>query len=266
MTDQELFELNQRGFIPGPGESEGDFLQRLQAAENFFSTPPAPFDRMEKVPEPHWDWVRHHLSEFYDFQPYSLMAYYSNRQLALWQGAASWVIEEIPGPLCAIQLRKGFSQGRYLGLYSRDEVLAHEAVHAARCAFNEPIHEEFFAYSTSGVGWRRKLGPIVKRPWEIFLFFIVLGLGAFWGNFLPAAGLLAFAFIRLSRQHLQLKRAAQTLCKIIQDERTVRALLFRLTDREISQLASGRILEDDGSLRFRVIRQYMNTHFNQSGL
>jgi len=210
--------------------------------------------------------VRHYLKECYDFQPFSLIAYYSNRQLAPWQGAASWVIEERPGPLCAVQLRKKFFKGSYLGLYSRDEMLAHEAVHAARCAFNEPVNEEFFAYGTSSAKWRRKLGPIVKRPWEVLLFFAVLGCSAFFGNFLPAAGLLSFAFFRLNRQHFQLKRASQTLSKMIKDKRYIRALLLRLTDREINQLAAGQTLQDDGSLRFRVIHIYLKNQFNGSGV
>ncbi len=266
MTDQELFELNQRGFIPGPGESEEAFLQRLQAARDFVSRPFAPFDSMERVPEPHWDWVRHYLRECYDFQPDHLAAYYSNRQLAPWQGAASWVMEGNGGALCAIQLRKGFFKGRYLRIYGRDEILAHEAVHAARCAFQEPIYEEFFAYFTSEMGWRRKLGPIVKRPSEVFFFLLALGLGAFWGHFIPAAALLAYAFIRLIRRHWILKKAAQTLFKKIQDGRIVRALLLRLTDREIEQLAAKKILQDDGSLRFRIIRHYMNHSFNLRGV
>ncbi len=266
MTDKELFELNQRGFIPGPGESEPSFLRRLHAAQEVLLAPPPPFDRMEKVPEPHWDWVRHYLKEFYDFQPCSLAAYYSNNQLALWQGAASWVMEESPGPLCAVQLRKGFSKGRYLKIYSRDEMLAHEAVHAARCAFQEPAYEEFFAYSTSEVGWRRKLGPIVKSPREVFFLLIALGLGAFWGNFLPAAFLLAYGFVRLGRRHHRLKKAAQNLYGKVRDQKAARALLFRLTDREIDQLASNQTLQDDGSPRFRVIRQYMKNSFNPSGI
>lgn len=257
MTDQELFELNRRGFIPGPGEKEEAFLQRVNAAQKFFSNPPAPFDHMEKVPEPHWDWVRHYLKDCYDFEPSSLVAYYSNRKLAPWQGAASWVLELSPGPLCAVQLRKGFSKGSYLGLYSRDEVLAHEAVHAARCAFNEPASEEFFAYATSSAKWRRKLGPILKRPWEALLFFAALGAGAFWGNFLPAALLASFAFFRLNRQHLRLKKASFALAKMAQDARAARSLLLRLTDREIDLLAAKKTLQDDGSLRFRIIRSYM---------
>ena len=256
MNDEELLALSRRGFIPGPGESEERFVKRVQAAEDFFLNPPEEFQGMQRVPAPHWDWVRHHLGELYDFQPDSLIAYYSNRQLAPWQGAASWIFDVQPGPICAVQLRRKFSRGSYLGLYSRDEILAHEAVHAARSAFEEPASEEFFAYYTSSAKWRRVLGPIVRRPWEASLFLGALVLGLFLETFLPAAVLFSFALWRLSAQHVRLRRAANKIRQRGKSEKTIRALLFRLTDGEIRRLAQGLDLEDDGSLRFRLICLY----------
>ena len=170
MTDQELLALNQKGFIPGPGETEADFTARVQAP------PPVQFQSMEPIPSSHWDWVRHHLEELYDFRPDSLTAFYSNKKLAPWQGAASWIIASKPGPLCAVQLRTGFKKGNYLKLYSREEILAHEAVHAARCAFEEPDSEEYFAYFTSSARWRRVFGPIIRKPWEAAAFLAVLSM------------------------------------------------------------------------------------------
>jgi hypothetical protein len=254
MTDQELLSLNQKGFIPGPDESEHDFLDRVQAARHFFAAPPAEFGEMERVPEPHWDWVRQHLKEIYDFQPDSIIAYYSNRKLAPWQGAASWIIPSKPGPLCAVQLRTGFRKGSYLGLYSRDEILAHEAVHAARCSFEESRSEEYFAYFTSNARWRRVLGPILQKPWEALLFLGAMVLGAVLGYYLPAAALLVLGFGRLIRQHLRFRKASNTLSLELKDKKKVRAVLFRLTDREIDRLSRGDPIEDDQSLRQRAIR------------
>ncbi|MDP1608345.1 MAG: hypothetical protein Q8L98_03410 [Chlamydiales bacterium] len=257
MNDNELFALNQQGFIPAPEESEEDFLQRVSAAKNFFASPDDFFQGMQKVPDLDWDWARHRLKDLYDFQPFSAIAYYSNVKLTPWQAAASWIIDVRPGPLCAIQLRKRFNKGSYLGLYSRDEILAHEAVHAARCAFNEPASEEFFAYFTSNVKWRRVLGPIVQRPWEVFFFFGACLIGAFLGSFWPAISLLAVAFIRLSRQHLKFRRAANTLSKAIAKPEHIRAVLFRLTDEEIKKLSQGEFIQHDGSLRHRMIQRYL---------
>lgn len=253
-SDFELFELNQKGWIPGPGESEEHFLSRIQSAKEFFKNPPEELEAEERVSSVHWDWARLHLKELYDFEPESLFAYYSNRELAPWQGAASWIFEN---GLCALQLKKGFRKGRYLGLYSRDEILAHEAVHAARSAFHEPESEEFFAYLSSPVKWRRVLGPIVRRPWEVFLFFAALCLGIFSGQFLPAAILLFGAFLRLGLQHRRLSRAAKTLRRVA-SEKKIPAILLRLTDREIAKLSDGKMFEEDGSLRHRIIRFYLN--------
>ena len=256
MTDEELIQFNQRGFIPGPNESESHFLARVRAAEAFFASPTEEFLQMERVPHPHWDWVRHHLQELYDFRPDSLIAYYSNRKLPPWQGAASWILDTFPGPTCAVQLRRAFQKGSYLGMYSRDEILAHEAVHAARCAFEEPASEEFLAYFTSHAKWRRVFGPIVKRPWEAALFLGVLALGSLFGNFIPATVLLSFAFIRLITQHNRMRRAAKMLMEEVKEIKKVRAILLRLTDEEIKRLSNGKSLVDDQSLRFRAINLY----------
>lgn len=254
MTDKELFELNQKGWIPGPKESEDEFLSRIESAKKLFKSPPEELRVQERVSLPHWDWTRGHLKQVYDFQPESLLAYYSNHKLAPWQGAVSWIFEN---GLCAVQLRKGFLKGRYLGLYSRDEILAHEAVHAARCAFDEPINEEFFAYFTSSVKWRRVLGPIVRRPWEVFLLGAALLGGMLLGQFLLASLLTFAAFFRLARQHRTLRRAAKNLSQKVESEKTVRSILLRLTDQEISKLSDGKMFEDDGSLRHRVIGFYL---------
>lgn len=255
-TDLQLFELNQRGFIPGPGESEEQFCHRIEAAKVFFTNPPKELKAQGEISLPHWDWVRLHLKELYDFHPESLFAYYSNHKLAPWQGAASWIFDSGSGPLCAVQLRKGFLKGRYLKIYSRDEILAHEAVHAARSAFEESATEEFFAYFTSQTKWRRALGPIIRRPSEVWLFFASLLLGAISGYYLPAALLVAFAFCRLFNCHRHLRRASKALSKKGLSPKNVRAILLRLTDAEIWELSEGKSLEDDGSPRFRVLRMY----------
>ena len=84
LSDTELLSLNSQGFIPGPDETEEIFLKRIAALQ-------AVFEKGEWIPRPHWDWVRAHLKEIFDFEPHSLPAFYSNRGLTPWQGAASWI-------------------------------------------------------------------------------------------------------------------------------------------------------------------------------
>jgi len=242
ISDGELAALDQKGFIPGPGEGEGAFLERVREAGQV----------VDELPREHWAYAKELLRGLYGFEPGSLAAGYSNRGLAWWHGAACWIDER---GVAQLQMREGFRKGSYLGLYERGEVLAHEAAHAARAAFEEPEAEEFFAYATSGKRWRRILGPIVKRPWEMWIWIgaMVSGLFSGWG-LLGCCGVAGVAFGRLIRGHLRLRRASNFLLKVIGDESQVRGALFRMTDKEIRLLGRGEWPEGDESLRWRLIR------------
>jgi hypothetical protein len=198
-------------------------------------------------------WAAERLQELYGFIPSAIRAVYSNQGLSWWEGAACWIDEEKHS---YIQLRQGFRTGKYLGLYSRDEALAHEAVHAARAAFNEPESEEFFAWATSPSLWRRATGPLFRSSWEssAFLGFALFSFLFLWG-LLPLAGLVATGAIRLLLFHRRLRRAAIQLRRTIVDPDAVRAVLFRLTDQEIRSLSRGQLQLGDASLRWRLIRQ-----------
>jgi hypothetical protein len=245
MTDLELATLNEEGFIPGPFESLPLFEARVAKTKEVLK-------EKNSLPSSHWDWAKRRLDSLFGFDPQSLSVFYSNEQLSLWQGAACW-IDEMNVPI--LQLKNGFKKGTYLKIYSRDEVLAHEAVHAARAAFNEEENEEFFAYATSGVRWRCLFGPMIRRSWEpwIGLGFLSVGLISPWA-LLGAAGWIGGGFFRLCRQHLRLSQASNILLETLQDKKNVRSLLFRLTDKEIRDLSSGIWPKDDGTLRWRLIR------------
>jgi hypothetical protein len=184
------------------------------------------------------------------------MVYYSNEKLAPWQGAACWIGEDrIP----RLQLRDGFRKGSYLKLYSRGEILAHESVHAARAAFDEPENEEFFAYATANCKWRRIFGPIFQRVWEPWLLLACLTLGLFWEiGWMLSAVLMIGGFWRLIRRHVRLSKAFKNLMGRVKDIKAVRAILFRLTDREIQIFSRGGWMEGDETLRWRLIRVYFN--------
>ncbi len=252
MTDADLLALDKIGFIPGPGETEESFLSRVDKAKKYFQSG-------GWIPPAHWDWVREYLDEMFNVKPLYICAFYSNRGLAPWQGAAAWIEGRA---LSSIQLRTGLKKGTYLGIYSREEILAHEAVHAARSGFDENRCEEFFAYMTSEKGWRRVLGPILQRPWEAWPFLLSCIAGVFWPpGYLGGAFWAALGFARLCKQHWRLKRAAATLFKRTGDARTTRAILFRLTDEEIEKFSKGVDLQAFADkqlcLRWRIIRNYL---------
>lgn len=248
MTDGELIALDKMGFLPGPGEKEGEFLARVERTKK-------KFEEGEWIPQAHWEWTREFLDELFHVKPLYICAYYSKKGLAPWQGAASWIEGR---ELHSIQLQPGLRKGCYLGLYGRGEILAHEAVHAARSGFEESGAEEFFAYMTSERRWRRVLGPLVQKPWEVWPFL----LGCLGGVVWPISHVLTtlwigVGFFRLIRQHRRLKRASDHVLKRVGDPRRARAVLFRLTDEEICAFAKGAPIAGDSSLRWRVIRHYL---------
>jgi hypothetical protein len=241
MTDAELFELNEVGFIPGPGEQEEAFLARVERAKKRF-------EKGAWIPACEWDWVRENLDRLANVKPLYICAFYSNRGLMPWQGGASWIEGR---EVHSIQLRKNC-----WGLCSQEELLAHEAIHAVRSGFEEDVWEEFFAYMTSEKRWRRVLGPIVERPWEVWPLLGLSLVGCWWG----AAIWVGLGFGRLIRRHRILARAGERISESVKEERWVRAILFRLTGEEIVRLASGekfdKLAEQQSCLRWRVIKQY----------
>ncbi len=254
MTDQELLALDQMGFIPGPNEDEASFLARIDQVKE-------KFHKGQWIPTAHWDWVREFLGGLFNVKPLYICAFYSNRSLTPWQGAASWIEGKT---LHSIQLRKGLKKGSYLKIYKREEILAHEAVHAMRSGFDENRYEEFFAYMTSESKWRKILGPILQRPWEAWPFLICLSAAIFWPPIYWGATLWAFlGFTRLIRRHCTLKKAAAVIHDQVQDPRKTRAILFRLTDAEIEQLSRRETLSEDNSLRWRIIRSYFKETYGK---
>lgn len=253
MTDQELLALDQIGFIPGPKEEEEAFLARVQKTKERY-------EKGDKIPEAHWDWVREFLYELFHVKPLYICAFYSNKGLTPWQAAAAWIEEK---KIDSIQLRKGLEKGTYLKVYKREEILAHEAVHSARSGFNETVSEEFFAYMTSEKKWRRVLGPILRRPWEAWPFLLFCLAGSLWPVFYWGSALWAgIGFYRLISQHLRLKRAADHIYKKVKDFKRVRAILFRLTDQEIVQFSKNTVCisqfaKNQNCLRWRIIKSYL---------
>ncbi len=241
LNDTELLQLNASGFIPGPLETEEIFLQRVAIIK----------EKESQIPRAHWDWVRVHLHEIFGFSPECLPAFYSNKGLSLWQGAATWIEDGVP----TVQLKEAFRKGSFLG-YSRDEILAHEAVHAARSAFDEPRSEEFFAFFVSEKWWRKMFGPIVQRPWEVWAFGITLIL-SFWSGIL-AAICVGIGFWRLLLCHRRMRFAGRKLLQAVGDPKKARAVLFRLTDKEIELFSKGadvfEYAKNQTCLRFRLIR------------
>ncbi len=219
---------------------------------------------VEKVSFDAWTKSYERLELLFDLAPDTFFAFYANEGLMPWQGAVSWVGR---GGASWIQLRRSFLQGRCLGFYSQEEVLAHEAVHVARGAFQEPKWEEIFAYRVSKSRWRRWCGPLIESPWEVWLFFaaLILGEGILfmadsWMGFGLFAGLLIAACVRRGRREWVLSQAKQHLLPLLVNREKAEALLVRLQDREIEAFARfdaegiRRYIAQQTSLRWQVLR------------
>jgi hypothetical protein len=279
--------------IPGPKETEEAFCKRVQALKNFYES------QESSIASHHWHWASEQLRALFDFTPRWCAAFYSSKGLAPWQAAAIWIKpptvngplerkctpfrsglaerlaeeESSPGeersfnvkPFYLIQIR----ESKWVSwLIDRDELLAHEAAHAARMAFNEPRTEELFAYLTSTAKWRQVIGPIFSRPMESLLLMGILGMGAvlqmvesIWDIsifseacfFMAAAMGLAWA-LRLLRMRARVARAARHLIPFLREPTKVRAVLFRMTDEEINHLSRGQPILEKDELRWRLIK------------
>ena len=229
---KQLREYTKRGLIAGPNESEEAFLGRCNASNPCSS------------------------QELFSLSPDWIAVEYSNKGLLPWQGA----VVTTDGESQSVQLRAAFARKkRYLGLYEGAEILAHEAVHAVRMAFNEPIFEEILAYRTATTRLRRFLGPVFRSAKESVLFLLTLPLLLFPLGWIPFSGLLFFSLLRLSKYQGIFSRILKQLTELLGDSTKAHAFALHLTDKEIvrfSRMSSEQIVSyvlQQDSLRWRQV-------------
>ncbi len=285
LSDEELLNYNQCGWIPGPDEDEKSFCTRVALGKNFYRDPlmffeerklPLPFSFAQKLLKPRWNWSASYLINLFDFAPHCLCAFFDNQDLSIFQGATTWICAFDKSLVPFIQLRRALHKGSFLKIYSLEEILAHEAVHAARAAFQEPKFEEFFAYATSSTFLRRFLGPIAGSPKGMLFFgmslfsFMLFQVFSFFSlrpflflSLLTGFGMFAaFALIllRLTQQRFVFRKAFQKLSCITKSKKKAMAILFRLKDDEIKEFARMQekeiiaYVEKEPTLRFRLLR------------
>src|SRR5579883_2079816 len=157
--------LNSEGIFPGPQETKEEFCQRIALLRTEVELPSPPLSEQE------WTSAHRMTEDLFDIKPSWVPAFYRNKKMALWEAAAVWDYEG----RSVIQLRRQLQKGKW-GSVHRDEVLAHEAAHAARMAFNQPRFEEMICYQTSRSSWRKWLGPLFRHPWEATLCMLGVGI------------------------------------------------------------------------------------------
>jgi hypothetical protein len=211
---EKLIELNKRGLIHAPDESDDSFFLRCRRASHSSSSPASPLAKKMFDIEPDWVWM-----------------IYDNKGLRFWEGACTWTKRD----QFTLQLNKAFQQNNsYLG-YSRDEVIAHELVHAVRGNF-----EEILAYQASSSTFRRFCAPIFRTARESLFFMVSLaGLLAssvfeFFQNVALFGFLLLFigGLTRLLWAQRIFAKTRKKLTGLVSQE-YILAVMLRLTDREI---------------------------------
>lgn len=293
LTDNEIFEFNKRGLVPGPEESDAEFLERAryclslkaELQENLSKTVPFAMEHLASSKEILVPPLTR-AQEWFDISPDWIPVYFSDYKLSPWHGGCAWIFQQTEtSPLGALlQLRQAFrDRTSYLKIYHRDELIEHEMAHVGRMAFNEPQFEEFFSYSTSKSKFRRWFGPIIQSSKES-LFFVMTLLLAFiadislvstgryefysavlWIKMIPVV-LVLFALGRLWRRHYQFTKCYEKFVTVLGNPHDARAVLYRLTDKEIkafSRLPGDAIKEyatkqKAASLRWKVISHYFS--------
>jgi len=281
-----LLEYHRRGFIPGAHEEEHAFLQRvgycldlrnvLPIAAEESSMQTALLSCKECCPT-----ALDCLMERYDLAPDWALLLFSNFRLAPWHGGCACIFQLKEGaPTAALlQLRTAFKKkAYYLGIYGRDELIAHELVHVCRMMLNEPKFEELLAYNLSCAPLRRLLGGLVQSSKEslllILLLLAIIGVDLYSlysgalqavaaSCWLKAAGLtlVAIGALRLFWRHKQLQRCLKNIAEVIQEKDRAEAVAVRLRDEEIASFAclSSQAIASyareaaTGSLRWRLI-------------
>ncbi len=286
--DPRILEYHSKGIIPGPEETEEEYLKRadyclsLKERLQMELGKEIPFTGDEFAPSSCLEGALKKTAELYGIAPSWVPVFFADHQLAPWQGGCAWIFQvtESSPKAALIQLRKAFrNSNRYLRLYDREELLAHELAHAGRLSFSEPKFEEFFAYMSSSSPFRRFLGPIIKSSFESLLFVmllvlvLVLDISAIalqnesvyqivWYSKLVPAAFIAAAAIRLLRRFHQLRKTRLKLEALACRPDDASAILYRLTDREIAAFGGMEtkdildyIAEQDScSLRWKVIK------------
>lgn len=259
LTTEQLITYNEQGLIPGPDESEEEYLKRvdycLHLSERMDQEIHETVIGIEEMEASKKILISAHplCQSLYGIAPLWVPVIFSNDKILPWHGGCAWIFQLNEGsPTAALlQLRKkyGVSQGRSF-LYSRDEVVAHELAHIGRMMFEEPKFEEVLAFQSSPSRLRRTFGPIVQDSKESGLFILILFLiicldfffvafgydtiyyQAMWLKLIPIA-MIGWGVVRVLKRQSQLKLCLSHLTSILGETASANAFVYRLTDDEI---------------------------------
>ncbi|MCH9634373.1 MAG: hypothetical protein S4CHLAM7_11210 [Chlamydiae bacterium] len=251
LEDRELLSYNKRGFFPGPYENESQFLNRVGSFSQYSSSRDTIcFESLNTA------------EELYDIKPDWVQIEYTALGFRFWEAAHV----ETSSNYFKFSLRKSFlNHPKYLGIYCKKEILAHEFAHVGRMNFPQSRFEELFAFQTSS-SFRRVFGPLFSTPNQSFTL-IILTLMSFLSDFLLGQIPYVWAFFKvlplIFLGYLGLKllftrrfynKAFRKMKALVLDEKKARYIVYRLTDKEIKKFSRSRM---------KVIKEYIAKQKNK---
>jgi len=242
---EEIIRWESMGFMIRDGESKEHYLGRLANVANL---------PLQATPE---------VLRQYGIDPGWVPVFYSNDNLHLWEAACAWQ----EGDIISIQMRAAFEkQQTYMHFYKKDEILAHEYVHAARFPLQSAKYEEFFAYYLSrfyGSHFRAFVGPFFTKPADtaVFLLLCLMPLAAL---FFGTNTFLLVPFFAIGFFGLRLTYTWSFFSRCM--KKVGLPLMVRLTDHEIEffaeaskpEITSWIEAQKASSFRWQVISAYYN--------
>lgn len=254
--------LDAAGFMPLPGESEADFIERSEGILACHRD----FDEMlevqgkltvfdfvevskeEKIPVEIMAQAGEVTWELYRFKVAHVPGFFLSRAVGLLWGGC--LIGDPDERFSLFLVRNSFRNKERWLFYRRTELFAHELCHSMRMELHESTLEEYFAYQTSPSWLRRYLGNCFIRDRDAVLFvipalllFAATVVRDFLYHQLWVTPFWIFAFIyplfllfRNARSRRVVNRAGKKLKRF--GVSNVQAILFRCTRAELLQLGS----------------------------
>jgi hypothetical protein len=265
LSKEKLLEYNLAGLIPGPEENEDAFAERADYCLNLKNQIPQmlahelPFSAKEsQASEEVLKAGCEKAYHLYAIFPQWVPLFFSNYKLPFWQGGCAWIFQQKQdSPTSAFfQLRQKFLTSKnYLGLYDRDELIAHELSHVGRMMFEEPKFEEILAYRSSNSSLRKFLGPIIQSSYESTLFVLAISMliaidifsitshvnGISYLSFFLRSivlGMIGFGLLRVCWRQRQFQTCLENIKNCLSDPKQAEAVIYRLTDKEIVNIGS----------------------------
>ena len=257
-----LADLDARGLLLAPGETAGEYAERLLAEEERVENLRAKLDGEKElepytgltiragmeIPEEILDEAAETTRAAYGFAVKWVPGFFPTHGLGLlWGGCSISSYEDLP---TLFLIRKSFKDRKKFFIYGREELTAHELCHVARTPIQDHEYEEHFAYAISRSPLRRYSGNCFKSEKDAILFIlpvfllllVQIGRVTYW-PMIPAwpFWILAFVWpvflivcnIIARKRYFRAENALRSLGVAMPQ-----AVLFRCTGQEIGEFAA----------------------------